>query len=1110
MSVAESAAPPRIEDVLALSPLQEGLFTLARMSEGSGDPYVIQFQADIEGPLDVERLQRSADAVLVRHPNLRAAFWDKDVPKPVQIVPSTFTIPWQQRRASPDEFAAAADEQRRIPFDLAAGPAIRFLLLDAGENRRRLICTAHHLIMDGWSVPVFVRELVAAYLSGGSLDAFPAPRLYRDYIAWLAGRDHAESESIWREHLDGVRAPAMLAASSGRVSPGGDPFPRTVELRLGVDGTATLLEWARRNDLTANTLAQFAWAVVLGRLTDRRDVVFGNTVSGRPTELAGIESMIGLFINTIPLRVRLDDRSVLAQCTALQREASRLRGHGYLGLSAVQRIAGHGNLFDTLMVFQNAPRGDVADAVETPDGVRFVPVEMQSLTHYPLAIVPYLLDDEFVLGIEYRSDLLGDLDPEIVGARILHVLHQLPELAGDSPDRLDVLLPGERDRIVAASHTPSSAPPTARTVHELFELHAHRAPDAPAIDYHGRRLTYGELNRAANRIAHRLLQLGVQPEDTVALALPRSPDFIAAIFGVAKAGAASVPLDVTAPSGRMEVMLRRARTRFAVINPDTANLVPGLAAVTLGADESRMPEHDPEIPVDPGQPLYVIFTSGSTGEPKGVMATHRGIVALLGHHAEQVYGPTSRELGRPLRIGHAWSMVFDASWQPTLALLAGHCIELFDTDAQRDPQRLVDGIVEAGVDMLETSPSMFAQLASAGLVRRDGDGASRCLLPILGLGGEAIGDAVWQRLRDLCGSRVFNFYGPTETTVDVVSAAIDGTEHPAIGRPLAGTTALVLDSRLRLVPDDTVGELYIGGDQLARGYTGRPGETAARFVANPLLVGGIADLGAVGGERLYRTGDLVRRRSTDGALEYLGRADDQVKIRGFRIELAEVEAALSALPGVRTAVATVLGRKAGPVLVGFVVAHDGQELDVAGTRVALADRLPSYMMPSRVLALDELPITSNGKLDHRMLVAAAEEALRGRVSGTAPRTETERTLCTALATLLDGRTPGIDDDFFELGLDSIVAMAMVNKARSAGLRISPRMVMTNATVRDLATAIDAAAETTPERRTPEYGVVPPWPSARELYRRGGFRRHSLSQLIELPEGVDLERLTAVL
>ena len=759
------------------------------------------------------------------------SFWDRDVPRPVQIVPSRFEIPWEFRSAAAEELVAIAETERRRHFDLASGPSIRFLLVEVAPQRHRLICTAHHLIMDGWSVPIFVRELVAAYLSGGSLAGLPAPRLYRDYIAWLAAQDRDRADAVWREHLDGFNAPTMLAArSAADALPDADPLPRKVELTLGRADTAALLDWARTNNLTVNSLAQFAWAVVLGRLTDRTDLVFGNTHSGRPDDLAGVESMVGLFINTIPLRVRLDDRPVLEQCRDLQRTSARLRAHGYVGLSVVQRHAGHGDLFDTLMVFQNAPRGSVQDVVRSPDGVEFVPVEMESLTHYPLVVVPFLYDDDLVVTIEYRADLLGTLDPEATAQRILHVLRQIPANGTAAPRRLDVLLPGEAKRILAASSGPRPLPSAAPTVHGLFERHA---PEAPAIGFAGRpTLSYGDVDVSANRLAHRLLDAGLRPEDRVAIALPRTPEFVVAILAIAKAGGASVPLDVAAPQERAAVILQRSGARFAITTTEFADLVAGTTLITP-ADAATAPADRPDVRVHPDQAVYVIFTSGSTGEPKGVVATHRGVASLLSDHAARVYSPAVAALGRSLRVGHAWSLVFDASWQPTLALLDGHCIELFDVDEQRDPDRLVAGIVDRKIDMLETSPSMFATLDAAGLVTTDPDGIRHCPLTVLGLGGEALGDATWNTLRDLPGTRVMNFYGPTETTVDAVVADTGDYARPAIGAPVAGMTALVLDSGLRLVPDDIVGELYLGGAQVTRGYIGRPGETALRFVADP-------------------------------------------------------------------------------------------------------------------------------------------------------------------------------------------------------------------------------------------------------------------------------------
>ncbi|MFE7421777.1 amino acid adenylation domain-containing protein [Rhodococcus sp. NPDC057529] len=1097
MTATDNPAPAEIEDVLALSPLQEGLFTLAHTITDGVDPYTIQFVADIDGPVDVPLLRRSIDAVLGRHPNLRVSFWERDLPHPVQIVPARVTVPWREVDAAAGELAALADAERRRPFDLADGPALRFVLARRAPASFRLICTAHHIVMDGWSVPIFVQELVGAYLTGGSLDHLPAPRLYRDYIAWLAAQDKAAALTAWRDHLAGIDGPTMLAEGrSRRTSAGVDTLPGKAELTLDSRDTDALLQWTRAHGLTVNTATQFAWALLLGRLTDRTGVVFGATTAGRPDSIAGVETMIGLFINTLPVHVRLDDAAtVREQCTALQQESARLRTHGYVGLSEVQRLAGTGDLFDSLMVFQNAPRGSVADPVTAPDGVTFTPVEMDSLTHYPLTLVPYLDGGTLGLVVEHRPDLLPHLGAREVGERLLHVLRQLPRAGDARPGVVDILVPGERERILAAAVTPEipcGELPPAATVHGLLEHHAANTPDAAAITTAEITLTYREVDAAANRLARELLGHGIRPEQAVAVVLPRSPEFLISLFAVAKAGGTAVPLAVDSPAARRDSILAQTGARMMLTTPEFA--IAGLRAVDVHAVLAGPPAPRPAVDVDPAQSLYVIFTSGSTGEPKGVVATHRGIVRLLADHRLRVYRPAARRQGRPLTVGHAWSLTFDASWQPLLALLDGHAVALFDHDTMRDPDLLVRGILARSVDVLETSPAMFTQLASAGLLFEDG-GETRCRLSVLGLGGEAVGEATWARCRTLPGTAVFNFYGPTETTVDALVAGFADTPAPSVGRPMAGMGAYVLDSALRLVPDGVAGELYLSGDQVTRGYLGRPGSTSERFVAHPFARG----------ERLYRTGDLVRRTPA-GTFDYLGRGDDQVQIRGHRVELAGIESALQALPGVTSVAVLTAERPTGPGLTAFVVSSG--DLDPSVLRTALADTLPAYMIPSRFTGVTALPRTPNGKLDARALLAV--ESRHNGEGHTAAETPTEALLLGLLSELVGTERIGATTDFFDLGVDSIAAISFVNKVRAHGVAITPRLVATHPTVRDLAAAADRAAATPTARGPADVGEVPPLPVVSWLFAFDGFRRFTQTQLIRLPTDVTEDRLAGAL
>ena len=1094
-----TTAPPQIEDVLALSPLQEGLFALYRLAEDGIDLYTMQLRVDIDGPVDVGLLRRSAAAMLDRHPNLRAAFWDRDVPKPVQIVPVHAELPWVERGAIPTELDSIARSERRRPFDLSRGPALRVVLLSVpGETRRRMIFTAHHILMDGWALAVFFTEMLAVYRAGGSSDGLPTPRPYRDYIAWLARQDRAAATAKWTEYLRGVSGPLMVA-NGPAVGPvaARDGVPEKAELLLSSTDTTRLRNWAGRNGLTLNTAVLFAWAVLLSRLTDRRDVVFGTVVSGRPEQLAGVERMVGLFINSVPVVHQVSGTaSVVEQCKRLQRESSAMRDIGYLSLSEIQRAHGRGTLFDSLFVFENAPVEAAIRTVTTPDGAQFRPVEMESLTHYPLTVVAHMSGDALVVVVEAIREALPHLPAAEICERLLGLLLRLPDVADETPDALDVLTAAERaefsDRAARSTPTPRG------TVWDAFERQVHATPEADALSAGGgERYSYAQLHAEASRLAVELAAQGVGPETVVALVLPRSTRSIVAILAVLAAGGAYLPVDITLPAARIESILRQANPVLSITVAGHSELV-GAGIPTLIIDDpsvaqriSRLPAVAPTARRHPQHCAYVIFTSGSTGEPKGVIGTNAAVLAYFADHRERVYRAAVTRLGRPMRIAHTWSLSFDASWQPMVGLLDGHAIHLFDTEEMRDADRLVQGMANHRVDMIDTSPSMFGQLRAAGLLERE--------LSVLALGGEAIGTALWEDLRALPTTAVYNCYGPTEMTVEAVVGRVGEYPAPTIGTANAGTFGYVLDSALRVVPNGVVGELYLSGAQLSRGYVGQSALTAARFVADPFRPG----------QRMYRTGDLVRRLP-HGGYAYLGRGDTQVKIRGYRVEIDEIEAALRGQPGVRDAAVSMLHRAGAATLVGFVVWQEDMDDNPGGLRTALTERLPSYMVPARVVALPQLPLNANGKLDGKALARLAENAFSNVTGAVSASTATERLLCELFEEQFNGVLPHLDDDFFLFGLDSIVAISLVHKARRRGLALSPRMVFTSPTIRQLAAAIDAAIGADTAVASAGYGEVLPLPMVSWLTEHGNYRRFTHTVLLRLPSDIDRSSIELVL
>ncbi|WP_285742084.1 non-ribosomal peptide synthetase [Lentzea sp. NBRC 105346] len=1022
-----------VTDFLPLAPLQQGLLFHVLDDTAASDAYRVQVVFELTGPLDPARLRAATEALVRRHPQLVAAFHHEHQ---VQVFPRDVTLPWRES----DDLDTVLAEELAHPFDPAAPPMFRAALVRMAPEVHRLVLTYHHILVDGWSTPVMIRELFQLY-HGVEL---PPATPYREYLTWLQEQDREYASKAWVDLFAGLDHPTRVAPASADASAGQDAV--TVELPLDV--TERLVAQARRHGLTLNSVVQGAWGVLLGTLTGSDDVVFGTTVAGRPPEIPGVESMVGLFINSLPLRVRLRG-SLLDVISGVQEQLTGLLARQPLGLVDIQRLIGMGELFDTLTVFENYP----ISADESGLAVELVDWTGGDNTHYPLNLLAQP-GERLELRLGYQRGVFTPEAVSRIAERLLRVLHAVADSPTIPLHRLDLLGTAERSQVVL----PAGPAPVA-TFPELFRAQVERTPDNIAVVFEDRSLTYAELNSRANQVAHHLIGLGVGPESVVALTLPRSIDFVVAVLGVVKAGGAYLPIDPDYPDERIRYLIADAAPRVLL------NRLPVLAT----------PDTDPDVEIRPEHPAYVIYTSGSTGTPKGVVVPHTGLAALASDHVERCsVMPNSRVL-------QFVSPSFDvAVCELTMALFSGAALVLAPKDRLLPGEPLADVIASQRITHCVIPPSVLATLPADRLQ------TVRTVLT----GAEPIAPETVARLAP--GRRLINAYGPTETTVSATATGpVAGA--PTIGSPIPGTSVYVLDPLLRPVPVGVVGELYVAGLGVARGYLKRPGLTAERFVASPF------------GGRMYRTGDLARW-TADGELEFIGRADSQVKIRGFRIEPGEIEAVLASDASVDRAVVIVREDRPGlRQLVGYVVPADGHVPEPADLRAAVARTLPDHMVPAAVVVLDELPLSPNGKLD-RDALPAPEFLSHGRL----PETRRERLLAEVFAEVLGLSEVGVDDGFFDLGGDSISALQVVSRARQRGIVVSGvREVFRNPTVAGLAEAVADAVE---DVAVEDVGVgrVGPLPIVSWLRERDcDIRTFHQAQVVRLPDVDDTALLAAL-
>ena len=1053
---AAAAIPPRGKDCgpLPLSFSQERLWLLDQFEPGS-PAYNLSSALRFTGGLDVEALRRTLDAIRRRHESLRTRFAVRDE-VPVQVVdpPAPFALPLVDLEGLPaerreEEVLRQARLDAARPFDLQRGPLFRAALLRVSRRDHGLLAAMHHIVSDGWSLGVFTRELgllYPAFSAGKPSPLPPLPIQYPDFAIWqrrtLDGEALEKQLDYWRERLAGLEP--VLDLQGDRPRPAqrtrqGDLRPAL--LPEGLSRELRALSGREGTTLFTTLLAGFL-ALLRGQ-TGREDLCLGTPVAGR--RQVETEGLIGFFVNTLVLRADLGGapsfRELVARVHQVVLDAQAHQDLPFERLVSeltTDRSLSHAPIFQVLFALQNTSNPSLGLPELAVDGISLP----SGSTKFDLSLLLRDTGGAIGGGMEYSLDLF---DPATI-ERLLGRFEALMAAAAADPSlpltELPALLPAERHQALAEWNDTARAYETGVPLHELVARQAARTPEAVAVAFEDETLTYRELDRRANRLAHLLGDLGVRPDGRVGVLMERSPEMIVALLGVLRAGAAYVPLDPTYPAGRLAVLVGSSGARAVIAQGRLLHLLPEDFERTVlldrGWDGEGLPATAPEIAVDEENLAYALFTSGSTGSPKGVMIPHRGIVNRL-LWMQEAYGLTPED-----RVLQKTPFSFDVSlWEFFWPLLTGARLVFARPEGHRDPAYLAGLIAREGITTLHFVPSMLQAFLEAP------EATDLPSLRRVMASGEALPPELVKRFfsRISHGATLNNLYGPTEASVDVSFWACD--PDPArstvpIGRPIANLRLYVADREQRLQPTGVAGELLLGGVGLARGYLGRPDLTAAAFVPDPF--------GEVPGARLYRTGDLVRALP-DGNVEFLGRIDHQVKIRGFRIELGEIEAVLAAHPGVRECVVVAREDVPGaPFLAAYVAGTAGTD----ELRDGLAQRLPEYMVPAVFVHLDALPLSPNGKVDRKALPAPS--LARPEEEVVAPRNSTEEMLVEIWKELLRVERVGVEDRFFELGGNSLLATQVLARVKHRfGVEVTLQEVFRTPTVAGLAALVDARA-----------------------------------------------------
>lgn len=1057
--------PEQIADIYPLSPLQQGLL-FHTLYAPTAAQYFEQFTCRLAGALEIGSFDAAWQSIVDRHPILRSAFLTRGVKEPVQAVMRNVSFvvehhDWRGRTSGEQNqlFDALLATDEAKGFALNRPPLIRVTLVRVGEEDWRLLWSHHHLLLDGWSLPLLLRDLFAAYhaRTAGRDAALPPVRPYGDYIAWLERQDRVAATNFWRKTLGDFTEPLGLPGELGAADDR-KPSQRIVTTIVRADALQTerLRDLARQSGVSLNTIVQAAWTLVLGRHARTEDVLFGVTVSGRPPGLPGIEQMVGLFINTLPLRLTIDPNQRLVDWLVdIQRRQADIQDYSYSGLTEIQGLSGvprGQSLFRTLYAFENFPLGAATD--ELTGTLRVIEPSLTEKTNYPLTLV-VVPGQGLDFKLSYDSDRIADW-------LAVGLLDQVQQVLTTMVTRPDVmvgqigLVPAQEKRMVQP-FVGTGPLVSVQSLAEAFHQVAERFAERIAITDGDRAWTYAELDARALAIASRLQRLGIGPDQMVGLLMERSAELIAGMVGVIRAGAAYVPLDPRYPKDRLSMMIADSGCAAVIVDAPSAGAAGEIACVVVDIGQAMQPS---DSGLDAGRmpaannAAYVIYTSGSTGTPKGVVVTQRNVLRLFSAtHAWFGFSPNDT-----WSFFHSFSFDFSV-WETWGALLHGGRVVVVSYHDSRNPDIFYDLIARERVTMLSQTPSAFTQFMAA--ETRRSEPADLTSLRAVVFGGEALDFGAlgpWMERHGDRSPQLVNMYGITETTVHVTYrpltiADITQARGSLIGRPIPDLHIHLLDRYGHDVPVGVAGEICVAGSGVSNGYLNRPELTSQRFVGDPCAQDPHA--------RMYRSGDMGRFLP-DGELQYIGRIDQQVKVRGFRIEIGEIESALSMHPSVARCLVTVHDPGDGKRLVAYLAKRPDVSLPNApDLRAHLGQTLPDYMVPEVFIELDDFPLTANGKIDRSKLPDPRTHRLPTGRDYVAPEHAEDVALARIWQEVLQVERVGLDDDYFALGGDSIRAIRVLAMTKKAGLSLSLRDIFEHSRLRDLGDVVRAASQKAP-------------------------------------------------